>query len=122
MITDIQLKNAKPKEKNYTIKVDRGLSLLIKSSGSKLWRFRYSHFGKRSLISVGQYPQVTMRQARDRLQEYLDMLSQGVNPSAHKRELLDEKKAEKSFKDVAYEWHKKEYQDKSERYCVFLRT
>lgn len=120
MITDIQLKNAKPKEKDYTIKVDRGLSLLVKKSGSKLWRFRYSHYGKRCLMSVGQYPQVSMRQARSKLEEYLDMLVEGINPSAHKKEKLEEKKAEKSFSDVAYEWHKKEYQDKSERYSKLV--
>lgn len=120
MTTDIQLKNAKPKEKNYTIKVDRGLSLLVKSSGSKLWRFRYSYFGKRCLISVGQYPQVTMRQARDKLQEYLDMLSDGINPSTHKKEELEEKRTEKKFRDVALEWYVKKHVDKNKRYSKLV--
>jgi len=96
MITDIQHKNAKPKDKDYTIKVDRGLSLLVKKSDSKLWRFRYSFYSKRCLISVGQYPQVTIRQARNTLQEYLDMLADGINTSTHKKEKL----GEKTFQEV----------------------
>ena len=78
MITDIKLRNAKLKEKNYTIKVDQGLSLLVKNTGSKIWRFRYSYNGKRCMVSVGKYPQITMRRARDVQQEYLDLISDGA--------------------------------------------
>lgn len=120
MITDIQLKNAKPKDKDYTIKIDQGLTLLVTKSGGKLWRFRYTYFGKRTHISLGKYPQITIRQARTQLQEYLDLLAEGINPSVHKKGELEEKKAEKSFKEVAYEWHKKKYQDKSERYSKLV--
>lgn len=120
MITDIQLKNAKPKEKDYTIKVDQGLTLLVTKSGSKLWRFRYTYFGKRNHMSLGQYPQVTIRKARNELQKCLDMLAEGLNPSDQKKKQTEDKKAEKSFREVAYEWHKKFYQDKSKRYSKLV--
>jgi hypothetical protein len=56
MATNIELKNAKLKNKDYTINVDTGLSLLVKATGSKLWRFRYSFFKKRCMVSLGKYP------------------------------------------------------------------
>jgi integrase len=116
MITDITLRNAKPKDKDYTINVDRGLSLLVKKTGGKLWRFRYTFNSKRSLISAGKYPQTTLRNARDVLQNYLDLLDQGINPSSHKKEKVEQKKAEKSFEDVAVEWLEKKYRGKNEKY------
>ena len=72
------------------------------------------------MISAGQYPLTTLRKARDKQLEYIDLLDQGINPSAHKKELLAEAKAEKSFKDVAYEWHSKKYQGKSDRYSKLV--
>ena len=85
MITDIQLKNSKPQDSDYTVKVDTGLSLLVKTTGSKLWRFRYSFAGKRCMISVGKYPQVSIKQAREKQQEYLELLAQNINPSTNKK-------------------------------------
>jgi hypothetical protein len=46
MITEYELKNAKPQSKDYTISADSGLFVLVKSTGSKLWRFKYSFGGK----------------------------------------------------------------------------
>ncbi len=116
MVTDITLRNAKPKEKDYTINVDRGLSLLVKKTGGKLWRFRYTFNKKRSLISVGKYPQVSLRGARDTLQKYLDLLDDGINPSSYKKGKVEQKKAEKSFRDVAIDWLENKYRGKNQKY------
>jgi len=116
MVTDITLRNAKPKEKDYTINVDRGLTLLVKKTGGKLWRFRYTFHKKRNLISVGKYPQVSLRDARDTLQKYLNLLDDGVNPSSYKKGIMEQKKAEKSFKDVAIEWLENKYRGKNQKY------
>ena len=116
MITDIQLKNAKPKDKDYTIKVDSGLTVLVKKNGSKLWRYRYSYAGKRGLISVGKYPQVTIKQARTKQQEYSELLEKGINPSTHKRTEKVRQVREKTFKEVAEEWFTNKYQGEDTRY------
>jgi len=110
MITDIQLKNSKPKESDYTIKVDKGLSLLVKKTGSKLWRFRYSFSGKRCMISVGKYPQISIKQARSKQQEYNELLAQGVNPSTNKKMERAKISNDQNFKNVALEWHTHKYQ------------
>lgn len=116
MATNIEIKNAKPKEKDYTINIDTGLSLLIKATGSKLWRFRYSFSGKRCMTSLGKYPQISMKQAKAKQREYLDMLEDGINPSTHKQVQKVRLATEKYFRTVALEWHTKHYQHGNDRY------
>jgi len=64
MITDLKLRNAKSKTKDYSLNVDTDLSILVKATDSKLWRFRYSFLGKRCMISLGKYPQVSIKDAK----------------------------------------------------------
>ena len=114
--TDIQLKNAKTQASDYTITVDTGLSLLVKNTGSKLWRYRYSFAGKRCMISVGKYPQVSMKHARLKIHHYQEMLAQGINPSTHKQTEKIIQSSEKSFQDVVLEWFTKHYKQSNERH------
>ncbi|MEX6396547.1 integrase arm-type DNA-binding domain-containing protein [Providencia hangzhouensis] len=61
-----KLKSAKPKDKDYTLQDGNGLYLLIKTTGSKIWRFNYYRpiTKKRALISFGNYPTVSLLDAR----------------------------------------------------------
>lgn len=120
MTTNLELRNAKPKDKDYTINVDTGLSLLVKSSGSKLWRFRYSFAGKRCMISVGKYPQTTLKEAKAKQREYLDMLDRGINPSTYKQTQKIKLATELDFKSIALEWHKRHYKDKNQRHAKLV--
>jgi integrase len=116
MATNIEIKNAKPKEKDYTISIDAGLSLLVKATGSKLWRFRYSFSKKRCMVSLGKYPQISMKQAKSKQREYMDMLEQGINPSAHKQTQKIKLATERPFREVALDWHAKHYQHSNDRH------
>jgi integrase len=120
MATNIELKNAKPKEKNYTINVDAGLSLLVKTTGGKLWRFRYSFSKNRCMVSLGKYPQTSMSQAKAKQREYMDMLDKGINPSSHKQTQKIKLATEKSFKEVALDWHAKHYKDSRDRFNALI--
>ncbi|EHB42662.1 hypothetical protein SEENIN0B_02547 [Salmonella enterica subsp. enterica serovar Infantis str. SARB27] len=64
LLSDIQIKRAKPKDKPYTLNDGMGLSLLIDTTGSKGWRFRYRFAGKPKMISFGVYGDVSLAQAR----------------------------------------------------------
>lgn len=120
MTTNLELKNAQPKDKDYTINVDTGLSLLIKTTGSKLWRFRYSFAGKRCMISLGKYPQTSMKEAKSKQRNCLEMLDKGINPSTHKKMQKAKQSTEKTFKEVALEWYERHYIDKNERYKALV--
>ena len=115
MTTNIEIKNAKPKENDYTLNVDKGLSILVKKTGSKLWRFRYSFATKRCMISLGAYPQVSMKDARAKQRGCLDMIDKGINPSSHKQTQKAKLSTEKTFSEVALEWHAKHYQHSTDK-------
>jgi len=116
MTTNLEIHNAKQQSKDYTINVDNGLSILVKSTGSKLWRFRYSFSGKRCMISLGKYPQISIKQARAKQREYMDMLEQGTNPSTHRQVQKAKLTTEKDFRAVTLEWHTKHSQHSNERH------
>ena len=64
-LTDTAIRNAKALEKQFRMADDKGLTLLIKPSGGKYWRFRYRFGGKEKEISFGVYPEVPLK---DRIQ------------------------------------------------------
>lgn len=107
LLSDLQTKRAKPKEKAYTLNDGMGLSLLIDTIGSKGWRFRYRFAGKPNMISFGVYGEVSLAQARQKREECRSMLAKGINPSeARKAEKIALQFAhENSFEAVAKEWH-----------------
>lgn len=76
-LNDTQIKSAKPKEKDFTLSDGNGLYLLIKKTGSKIWRFNYISplSNKRTLVSFGNYPEITLQKARRRRDEYRSLVS-----------------------------------------------
>ncbi len=93
--------------KAYKVTDEKGLYIEVKPSGSKLWRFKYRYGGKEKLLSVGIYPDVSLKDARAKRDELRKQVASGVDPS-------DLRKAEKlvkagmdSFEFVAREWHSK---------------
>ncbi len=101
-----QIDTAKPKEKNYTLSDGRGLYLLIKSNGSKIWRMEYTFNGKRYLASFGDLKSVSLSQARSRRDEWYIKINQGINPLEEKRDAIREKELENtgSFENVCKEY------------------
>jgi len=65
-LSDLQVRNAKTKEKDYKLSDGQGLYLLIKATGDKLWRLDYTFTRKRKSLALGNYPSVTLAEARQR--------------------------------------------------------
>jgi hypothetical protein len=80
-LTDTTIKAAKPKEKAYKLSDGGGLLLLVQPNSSKWWRYRYRFNGKEKSISLGVYPGVTLKKARDLRVTASDLLKQGIDPS-----------------------------------------
>lgn len=107
-LTDTEIKKAKPKEKDYSLTDGQGLYLLIKANGAKLWRFNYykPFTKKRTEISLGNYPNLSLLEARAMREEYRSLLSQNVDPLTH-RQQQEQAKAEElnnTFERVAEDW------------------
>lgn len=103
--TDSTIKSAKPKEKEYTLTDGRGLHLLVKPTGAKLWRFRYTHGGKQKIISLGSYPAVSLAQARKLREEHHADLANGICPAEKRQQQKSYQEAETlTFRIVAERW------------------
>ena len=108
MLNDIKIKNAKPDiEKDYKLADERSLFLFVRKNGSKLWRFYYRYEGKQKTLSMGQYPDVALAQARVMRDKARKLLTEGIDPSAAKKSNKTDRlnQLENSFESVAREWH-----------------
>ncbi|MCB9983727.1 MAG: DUF4102 domain-containing protein [Rhodospirillales bacterium] len=63
-LTDIACKTAKPESKSYKLADGGGLYLEVTSKGSKLWRLKYRYLGKEKKLCIGEYPIITLADAR----------------------------------------------------------
>lgn len=101
-LTEISVRNAKPTEKPYKLRDGRGLYLLVMPTGRRLWRFRFRHEGRETMLSLGSYPDVGLKLARERLEEARKLVAKGVNPAAKRRAERDAR--EDTFEAIAREW------------------
>lgn len=107
-LTDTAVRNASAKEKQYTLYDREGLFLLVLSNGSKLWRWKYRVHGREKRISLGTYPKVSLKAARDKRDELQADLKKGVDPAAAKKnEKAEALTQAETFEAVAREWHGK---------------
>jgi integrase len=102
-LSDMQIKNAKPQDKDYTLTDGGGLYLLVKQSGSKIWRYQYSFNGKRFLTSFGTYPAVSLLEAREKRAVYQKDISNGINPADTKKEIKAKNAEARQSKEQIFE-------------------
>ncbi|MFA5496233.1 MAG: integrase arm-type DNA-binding domain-containing protein [Porticoccaceae bacterium] len=105
-LTDAKARASKPAEKDYKLADEKGLYLLVKKSGGRLWRLKYRMGGKEKLLALGVYPDVSLAQARQARDEARTLLTQGIDPGQHKKatKAAREDAAANSFEVVAREW------------------
>ena len=115
-LTDKAVQAAQPREKQYGISDGDSLALIVRPNGTKFWWFRYRYGGKAKTLSIGVYPIVSLREARDKVFEAKKKLTNNIDPSAEKlavRAALTEKKEEQAkneasfFEFVARDWFEK---------------
>lgn len=78
-ITDIQCRRAQPQDKQYKLTDGQGLSLLVHPNGSKYWVLRYMLVGKHKTKSLGSYPELSVKEAREAAQSYRQNLNESIN-------------------------------------------
>ena len=94
-LNNTQLKHTKPKEKEYTLSDGNGLKLRVKANGSKLWLFNYKrpYVDKRSNLSLGSYPDVSLAKARQKATEARQLLADDIDPKEHKDLIATQQRA-----------------------------
>ena len=101
-LTDITIRNSKPREKSYKLSDGGGLVLITNPNGSRWWRLRYCYGGREKMLSLGIYPGVSLKDARDKRDADHKVIASGRDPSYERRTERDER--EITFEIVAREW------------------
>lgn len=120
-LTNNEILKAKPQEKDFTLHDGDGLFLLVKTSGKKLWRFRYQrpNSSSRTNLSLGSYPALTLAVARQMRDQYLSMLAQGIDPQKQQEEVSEQRQIELDsiFSVVAGRWFQLKSKSVTEDYA-----
>lgn len=105
-LSDATVRQARRTGKAYTLGDLDGLSLAVSEQGSRSWHFRYCWAGKQKRMSLGTYPEVSLREARTVRDQARALLARGINPKLDRKQkrravrLADEN----SFKAIFVMW------------------
>ena len=108
-LTDRAIVNLKANGKQHKHFDGGGLHLVVYATGGKNWRLSYRYEGKEKVLSLGPYPAVSLKMARDKREAAKVLLAQGIDPGQQKQQ---EKEAAaelvfNTFESIAREWHDK---------------
>jgi integrase len=106
LLTDAEIRKAKPKAAAYQMSDERGLFLLVTLAGGRLWRWKYRHGGAQKQMSYGQYPDVPLAAARERHDAARKLLASGIDPMAKRKTDKAASMASdaNSFQAIAHLW------------------
>lgn len=107
-LTNTEVSQAKPKDKEYNLSDGQGLSLRVKPNGSKIWLFNYyhPHTNKRNNISFGTYPLIALKQAREYRDNAKALLANKIDPKSHREsvKLQLQQEHKNTLLNVAADW------------------
>jgi integrase len=114
MLTAVAIRALKPGPKAYKVGDSQGLFLLVQPSGALLWRLKYRFRGVEKKLSLGRFPETSLKKARARRDEARVQLEQGIDPAAERQAALIQTKASaaNTFSLVADEYVAKMEQER----------
>jgi integrase len=106
-LTDAYLRALNPSDKTTSHPDGEGLLLLCHPQKAMAWRYRYRFAGKAKMLSLGTYPEVSLKAARVKREEFKKLLASGIDPSLDRQEkkIRQGEASENSFQAVAIRWH-----------------
>ena len=109
MLTDTAIRNLKPKEAAYKVSDGGGMYLLVSPKGGKWWRYKYRFEHDEKCLSLGVYPNISLKDARRLRDEARQLLAKGIDPSENRKALksANAERAANSFEVVARKWYAK---------------
>jgi integrase len=107
MLTPSAVQNAKPQAKPYKLVDERGMYLLVRPDGARWWRLDYRRpgIGKRNTLSLGTFPDVKLKRAREKRDEARKLLAEGIDPGTKRK--AEAAAGADTFEAVAREWFAK---------------
>lgn len=106
-LTEMQCRNAKPREKAYKLFDGGGLYAEVKPNGSILWYLKFYYQGTERRLAIGPYPLNSLKEAREKRDDAKRLLAEGKDPVQEKRKRKDQAMADmaNTFEKIAREWH-----------------
>lgn len=114
-LTDTAVRGVKPADKPQKLFDGNGLFLYVAPSGTKSWRLKYRFQGREKLLTLGTYPQLSLKEAREACAAAKKQLGGGIDPSVQKKVIA--RAWENTFEAIAREWHENKKSAWSERYA-----
>lgn len=108
-LTELEVRNAKPRQEKYALSAGHGLTLIVMPDGAKYWRLRYRFGGKPKMIAIGKpYPETTLKLATLKAAALRALVAEGVDPADERRieRLAQRKYVANTFGDAAEAWHR----------------
>ncbi len=117
-LTATEVKQAKPGDKLLKLADGGGMYLQVHTNDARYWRYDYRYASKRKTLALGVYPEVSLKEAREKHQEARDKLRQGIDPGEVRKveKLTRHLAAAESFEAVAREWFNQVMPEKSTSY------
>ena len=114
-LSDTKIRSLKPSDKKYKVTDEKGLYLLVKPNGGKYWKLAYRFGGKQKELSIGVYPDVSLKSARIKRDDARKQLAQDIDPSQEKKlkRSAAADASDNSFEKTALEWFQIKMSDKS---------
>lgn len=108
-LSDTAIRSAKPREASYKLTDGQGLYLLVQPAGGKWWRLDYRFGGKRKTLSMGIYPDISLKEARERRDDARNLIANAVDPAENRkaRKAASADRSANSFEIIAREWFAK---------------
>jgi len=107
LLTELALKNLKPKNKTFRVADSAGLCIEVSPAGGKLWRYRYRFQGKEQMFALGKYPGVSLAAARKLRDKAKELADKGKHLTREKKAAKQRRSVESqtTFEVIAREWH-----------------
>jgi integrase len=102
MLTETEIRTARPRERPYKVFDERGLYMIVTPDGGRWWRFKYALGGKEKLVSLGTYPDVSLKRAREKRDDFRKLVADGIDPSAKRQ--ADKSASADTFEAISREW------------------
>ncbi len=105
-LTDAKIRSAKAGPKPIKLTDSAGLYLEVRPTGAKLWRYRYRIAGRENVYAMGEYPTLSLSEARQRRSEARALVTKGIHPAKHRKaaQLVQQTQNATTFEAVTREW------------------
>ncbi|WP_206999810.1 tyrosine-type recombinase/integrase [Trinickia mobilis] len=121
-LNDTRIKALKANAARYRISDGGGLVLEIMTSGSKVWRYRYTLHGERQpMVTIGDYPSITLQEAREKARRYAEIVAKGVSPVTDAKKDRGAVKRFDTLKEFGDDWYTSQVQPMSAEYARTIK-